>query len=142
MSTVLACCVVVASLYSPPPSKKKKEPKQEWTVLQGKDESFSLFASRSSGAIEHRDRPNTPAKFFTQADVNGGKLVYRPPQAPTHLQELYQYSFMGESAAAPPPVHSVNCRTSATFLFSPPSANQTAADQSSAAVIIPVAFLL
>lgn len=47
------------------------------------------------GAIEHRDRPNTPVKYFTQADVNSGKLVYRPPQAPSHLQELYQYSFIG-----------------------------------------------
>lgn len=49
-----------------------------------------------SGAIEHRDRPNTPAKFFTQADVNNGKIIYRPPPAPSHLQELYQYSFIGE----------------------------------------------
>lgn len=57
-------------------------------------------AFRSAGAIEHRDRPNTPVKYFTQADVNSGKLVYRPPQAPSHLQELYQYSFMGETAAA------------------------------------------
>ncbi|XP_069025425.1 extracellular matrix organizing protein FRAS1 isoform X2 [Embiotoca jacksoni] len=46
------------------------------------------------GAIEHRDRPYTPAKHFTQADVNGGKIIYRPPQAPSHLQELYQYSFI------------------------------------------------
>ncbi|XP_030272850.1 extracellular matrix organizing protein FRAS1 isoform X1 [Sparus aurata] len=47
------------------------------------------------GAIEHRDRPYTPVKDFTQADVNDGKIVYRPPQAPSHLQELYQYSFIG-----------------------------------------------
>uniref|UniRef100_A0A4W6CQ63 Fraser extracellular matrix complex subunit 1 n=1 Tax=Lates calcarifer TaxID=8187 RepID=A0A4W6CQ63_LATCA len=47
------------------------------------------------GAIEHRDRPYTPVKHFTQADVNNGKIVYRPPQAPSHLQELYQYSFIG-----------------------------------------------
>ncbi|XP_076007225.1 extracellular matrix organizing protein FRAS1 [Genypterus blacodes] len=47
------------------------------------------------GAIEHRDRPNTPVKLFTQADVNNGKIIYRPPQAPSHLQELYQYSFIG-----------------------------------------------
>ncbi|XP_029366253.1 extracellular matrix organizing protein FRAS1 isoform X2 [Echeneis naucrates] len=47
------------------------------------------------GAIEHRDRPYTPATHFTQADVNNGKIIYRPPQAPSHLQELYQYSFIG-----------------------------------------------
>uniref|UniRef100_A0A3Q1CIX6 VWFC domain-containing protein n=1 Tax=Amphiprion ocellaris TaxID=80972 RepID=A0A3Q1CIX6_AMPOC len=47
------------------------------------------------GAIEHRDRPYVPAKHFTQADVNNGKIVYRPPPAPSHLQELYQYSFIG-----------------------------------------------
>ena len=51
----------------------------------------------SSGAIEHRDQPYTPVKHFTQADVNNGKLIYRPPQAPSHLQELYQYSFIGET---------------------------------------------
>ncbi|KAA8592453.1 hypothetical protein FQN60_017908, partial [Etheostoma spectabile] len=50
---------------------------------------------QGQGAIEHRDRPNLPVKHFTQADVNNGKLIYRPPQAPSHLQELYQYSFIG-----------------------------------------------
>ncbi|XP_041854892.1 extracellular matrix protein FRAS1 [Melanotaenia boesemani] len=47
------------------------------------------------GAIEHRDRPYTAVKHFTQADVNSGKIIYRPPPAPSHLQELYQYSFIG-----------------------------------------------
>ncbi|KAF7657675.1 hypothetical protein LDENG_00023850, partial [Lucifuga dentata] len=47
------------------------------------------------GAIEHRDKPYTAAKLFSQADVNNGKIIYRPPQAPSHLQELYQYSFIG-----------------------------------------------
>ncbi|XP_061586644.1 extracellular matrix protein FRAS1 isoform X2 [Cololabis saira] len=46
------------------------------------------------GAIEHRDRPYAAAKHFTQADVNEGKIIYRPPPAPSHLQELYQYSFI------------------------------------------------
>uniref|UniRef100_A0A672YI55 VWFC domain-containing protein n=1 Tax=Sphaeramia orbicularis TaxID=375764 RepID=A0A672YI55_9TELE len=47
------------------------------------------------GAIEHRDRPHIHVKHFTQDDVDNGKIIYRPPQAPTHLQELYQYSFIG-----------------------------------------------
>lgn len=47
------------------------------------------------GTIEHRDRPHTHVQHFTQADVNNGKIIYRPPQAPSHLQELYQYSFTG-----------------------------------------------
>ncbi|XP_061672611.1 extracellular matrix protein FRAS1 isoform X3 [Syngnathoides biaculeatus] len=46
------------------------------------------------GTIEHRDRPYMAVKHFTQADVDKGKIVYRPPQAPSHLQELYQYSFI------------------------------------------------
>ncbi|KAM9742832.1 extracellular matrix organizing protein FRAS1 isoform 2-T2 [Menidia menidia] len=45
------------------------------------------------GAIEHQDKPYTAVKQFTQADVNSGKILYRPPPAPSHLQELYQYSF-------------------------------------------------
>lgn len=48
------------------------------------------------GTIEHRDRPYTHVLHFTQADVNNGKIIYRPPQAPSHLQELYQYSFTGK----------------------------------------------
>ncbi|KAF7205299.1 extracellular matrix organizing protein FRAS1 isoform X2 [Nothobranchius furzeri] len=47
------------------------------------------------GAIEHRDKPYTAVKIFTQADVDTGKIIYRPPAAPSHLQELYQYSFIG-----------------------------------------------
>ncbi|KAM8864960.1 extracellular matrix organizing protein FRAS1 isoform 2-T3 [Synchiropus picturatus] len=47
------------------------------------------------GAIEHRDRPHVAATVFTQDDVNRGKIIYRPPAAPSHLQELYQYSFIG-----------------------------------------------
>ncbi|XP_056136283.1 extracellular matrix protein FRAS1 [Lampris incognitus] len=50
---------------------------------------------RGQGAIEHRDRPYKAVQHFTQADVNEGKIIYRPPQAPSHLQELYQYSFIG-----------------------------------------------
>lgn len=47
------------------------------------------------GALEHRDRPYQHVRLFTQADVDSGKIIYRPPQAPSHLQELYQYSFTG-----------------------------------------------
>ncbi|KAK7933746.1 hypothetical protein WMY93_004642 [Mugilogobius chulae] len=47
------------------------------------------------GVLEHRDRPYSSVTQFTQADVNKGKIIYRPPQAPTHLQELYTYSFTG-----------------------------------------------
>uniref|UniRef100_UPI0037E879D7 extracellular matrix organizing protein FRAS1 n=1 Tax=Semicossyphus pulcher TaxID=241346 RepID=UPI0037E879D7 len=47
------------------------------------------------GAIEHRDQAYTAVKHFTQADINNGKIIYRPPAAPSHLQELYQYSFTG-----------------------------------------------
>uniref|UniRef100_A0A8C1C520 Fraser extracellular matrix complex subunit 1 n=1 Tax=Cyprinus carpio carpio TaxID=630221 RepID=A0A8C1C520_CYPCA len=45
------------------------------------------------GTLEHRDRPYHHVRLFTQADVDSGKIIYRPPQAPSHLQELYQYSF-------------------------------------------------
>uniref|UniRef100_A0A8B9K9Q3 Fraser extracellular matrix complex subunit 1 n=1 Tax=Astyanax mexicanus TaxID=7994 RepID=A0A8B9K9Q3_ASTMX len=47
------------------------------------------------GMLEHGDRPYTHVRFFTQSDVDAGKIIYRPPQAPSHLQELYQYSFTG-----------------------------------------------
>ncbi len=47
--------------------------------------------------LEHRDRPYHHVLLFTQADVDSGNIIYRPPQAPSHLQELYQYSFTGES---------------------------------------------
>ncbi|TSN86075.1 Extracellular matrix protein FRAS1 [Bagarius yarrelli] len=48
---------------------------------------------QTPGTLEHKERPNTHVLFFTQADVDAGKIIYRPPQAPSHLQELYQYSF-------------------------------------------------
>ncbi|XP_046698206.1 extracellular matrix protein FRAS1 [Silurus meridionalis] len=47
------------------------------------------------GTLEHADRPYSHLRFFTQADVDTGKIIYRPPQAPSHMQELYQYSFTG-----------------------------------------------
>ncbi|XP_045081657.1 extracellular matrix organizing protein FRAS1-like isoform X2 [Coregonus clupeaformis] len=48
---------------------------------------------QGQGSVEHRDRAYNPVSFFTQADVNQGRILYRPPQAPSHLQELYQFSF-------------------------------------------------
>ncbi|XP_071003248.1 extracellular matrix organizing protein FRAS1-like, partial [Oncorhynchus clarkii lewisi] len=50
---------------------------------------------QEQGSVEHRDRPYNSVSFFTQADVNQGRILYRPPQAPSHLQEHYQYSFTG-----------------------------------------------
>uniref|UniRef100_A0AAY4BT87 VWFC domain-containing protein n=1 Tax=Denticeps clupeoides TaxID=299321 RepID=A0AAY4BT87_9TELE len=47
------------------------------------------------GTLEHRDKAYTPVRVFAQVDVDSGKIIYRPPRAPFHLQELYQYSFTG-----------------------------------------------
>ncbi|XP_066568203.1 extracellular matrix organizing protein FRAS1 isoform X2 [Amia ocellicauda] len=49
--------------------------------------------AQGQGTIEHHDRPYVPIDFFTQADINDGLILYRPPMAPSHLSELYQYSF-------------------------------------------------
>lgn len=101
---------ILKKLWLCPPSKwdyfcSFASEKQLWSGGQMRDEfsrTPSLFEVNlflcclSSGAIEHRDAPNTAVKHFTQADVNNGKIIYRPPQAPSHLQELYQYSFTGE----------------------------------------------
>ncbi|XP_061880359.1 extracellular matrix organizing protein FRAS1-like [Entelurus aequoreus] len=47
------------------------------------------------GTIEHRERPHVSVQHFSQADVDQHKILYRPPRPPSHLQELYQYSFIG-----------------------------------------------
>ncbi|XP_045392852.1 extracellular matrix organizing protein FRAS1 isoform X1 [Lemur catta] len=47
------------------------------------------------GTIERRDQPHSPIRHFTQEDVNQGKIVYRPPPAAPHLQELMAFSFAG-----------------------------------------------
>ncbi|CAH6883331.1 Fras1 [Phodopus roborovskii] len=49
----------------------------------------------NQGVIEHRDQPHSPIRYFTQEDINGGKIVYRPPAAAPHLQEIMAYSFVG-----------------------------------------------
>ena len=46
--------------------------------------------------VEHRDKPYRAVRSFSQEDINQGRIQYRPPPAPAHLQELYQYSFIGE----------------------------------------------
>ncbi|KAK7830949.1 hypothetical protein U0070_018493, partial [Myodes glareolus] len=49
----------------------------------------------NQGIIEHRDRPHSPIQYFTQEDINQGKIMYRPPAAAPHLQEIMAYSFVG-----------------------------------------------
>ncbi|MBZ3891170.1 Extracellular matrix protein FRAS1 [Sciurus carolinensis] len=45
------------------------------------------------GIIEHRDQPHSPIRYFTQEDINQGKIMYRPPSAAAHLQEIMAFSF-------------------------------------------------
>ncbi|XP_029456255.1 extracellular matrix protein FRAS1 isoform X2 [Rhinatrema bivittatum] len=47
------------------------------------------------GILEHSDRPRSPVKYFTQADINQGKIAYRPPIAAPHLREMMAFSFTG-----------------------------------------------
>lgn len=55
------------------------------------------WVSSSLGIIEHRDRPHSPIQYFTQEDINQGKIMYRPPAAAPHLQEIMAYSFVGNA---------------------------------------------
>ncbi|XP_006885356.1 PREDICTED: extracellular matrix protein FRAS1 [Elephantulus edwardii] len=49
----------------------------------------------NQGIIEHRDQPHSPIRYFTQEDINQGKILYRPPTAAPHLQEIMAFSFAG-----------------------------------------------
>lgn len=49
----------------------------------------------NQGIIEHRDQPHSPVRYFTQEDINQGKIMYRPPPAAPHLQEIMAFSFDG-----------------------------------------------
>ncbi|XP_025062352.1 extracellular matrix protein FRAS1 isoform X12 [Alligator sinensis] len=51
--------------------------------------------SPNQGVVEHRDRPLSPIKYFTQADINQGKIAYRPPAAAPHMREITAFSFSG-----------------------------------------------
>ncbi|XP_058403319.1 extracellular matrix organizing protein FRAS1 isoform X7 [Diceros bicornis minor] len=51
----------------------------------------------NQGIIEHRDQPHSPIRYFTQEDINQGKIMYRPPTAAPHLQEIMAFSFAGLS---------------------------------------------
>lgn len=49
----------------------------------------------NQGIIEHRDQPHSAIRYFTQEDINQGKIMYRPPAAAPHLQEIMAFSFAG-----------------------------------------------
>ncbi|XP_037685994.1 extracellular matrix protein FRAS1 isoform X5 [Choloepus didactylus] len=49
----------------------------------------------NQGIIEHRDQPHSPIQYFTQEEINQGKIIYRPPAAAPHLQEIMAFSFSG-----------------------------------------------
>ncbi|XP_066488376.1 extracellular matrix organizing protein FRAS1 [Tiliqua scincoides] len=50
---------------------------------------------QNQGILEHRDWPLSPVKYFTQADINHGKIMYRPPAAAPHISEMMEFSFVG-----------------------------------------------
>ncbi|XP_036384589.1 extracellular matrix protein FRAS1-like [Megalops cyprinoides] len=51
--------------------------------------------AQGQGVIEHLDRPHAPVRFFTQADVDNGRILYRPPPASSHPSELHCLTFSG-----------------------------------------------
>ncbi|MEE6460302.1 hypothetical protein FKM82_000916 [Ascaphus truei] len=49
----------------------------------------------NEGTLEHKDKPLLSVMYFTQADINNGKIAYRPPRAAPHLSEIMDFSFTG-----------------------------------------------
>ncbi|OCT97312.1 hypothetical protein XELAEV_18009537mg [Xenopus laevis] len=49
----------------------------------------------NEGTLEHKERPLSSVPYFTQADINQGKIIYQPPRAATHLSEIAEFSFAG-----------------------------------------------
>ncbi|XP_053317651.1 extracellular matrix organizing protein FRAS1 [Spea bombifrons] len=47
------------------------------------------------GILEHKDKPMSFVRHFTQADINQGNIAYRPPRAAPHLSEIMDFSFTG-----------------------------------------------
>ncbi|XP_071971616.1 extracellular matrix organizing protein FRAS1 [Engystomops pustulosus] len=49
----------------------------------------------SEGTLEHKDRPRVPVRYFTQADINAGNILYRPPRSAPQLSDIIDFSFTG-----------------------------------------------
>ncbi|KPP66085.1 hypothetical protein Z043_115451, partial [Scleropages formosus] len=49
--------------------------------------------AQEQGTIEHKDKPYIPVYTFTQADVNNGRVLYRPPPGQSSLSKLHRCSF-------------------------------------------------
>ncbi|XP_038647741.1 extracellular matrix protein FRAS1 [Scyliorhinus canicula] len=62
-----------------------------------------LLSETWASTIEHSDSPFFPVTFFTQADIDNGEILYRPPAASLHAQGLFKFSFTGvpESVSFP-----------------------------------------
>lgn len=58
--------------------------------------SWTSISLSSAGILEHKDRPLSAVKYFTQADINRGKIMYRPPAAAPHIREMMEFSFAGK----------------------------------------------
>ncbi|XP_044284420.1 extracellular matrix organizing protein FRAS1 [Varanus komodoensis] len=50
---------------------------------------------QNQGFLGHRDAPFPPVKYFTQDDIDHGKIVYHPPTAAHHIREMKEFSFAG-----------------------------------------------